>query len=76
MIPGPTLCIPSHFWYIVMDSHQPSMLTEHLGLLALEMRIHYLTVKEVELSAELMMLIMHLLLSVVVVVPVSTYMCT
>ena len=52
------------------------MLTEHLGLLALEMRIHYLTVKEVELSAELMMLIMHLLLSVVVVVPVSTYMYT
>ena len=58
--------------YTVTDSLQPSIHTGHLDLPAMEMRVHYLLVEQVELSAELMMLIMLLLLNVVAVVPVSS----
>ena len=57
--------------FAVMDSHQQSMHTVHLGSLAMEMRTHCPTVNKLELSVEQMMLIMLLLLSVVAVDLVS-----
>lgn len=57
--------------FAVMDSHQQSMHTVHLGSLAMEMRTHCPTVNKLELSVEQMMLIMLLLWSVVAVDLVS-----
>ena len=50
------------------------MHTRHLGFHAMEMRIDYLTVVEVELSAKLIALLTLLLLNAVAVVPVSSCM--